>query len=68
MTTHRDCGTAVGAIEAARWVRFKKRIVLGVRRLALGCILLVRKQWMARRARWIDGDGKRYERAERRYE
>ena len=31
------------AIQTARGVRFKKRIVLGVRGLALGCILLVGK-------------------------
>ena len=43
MMAHYDRGVAVGAVKAARGVRFKKRIVLGVRWLPLGCILLVRK-------------------------
>ena len=43
MMAHYDRGMAVGAVKAARGVRFKKRIVLGVRWLPLGCILLVRK-------------------------
>jgi len=43
MMAHYDRGMAVGAVKAARGVRLKKRIVLGVRWLPLGCILLVRK-------------------------
>ena len=43
MTTRHGCGTAADAIDIACGVPFKKGIVLGVRWLALGCILLVGK-------------------------
>jgi hypothetical protein len=43
MTTRDDCATAGDAIEPAHGARFKEGIVLGVRWLALGCILVVAK-------------------------